>query len=121
LRAELRTDPAVTYVHLKIISLSLRKLEKLYTSKSEVLNATEKVKPKVQSVHTKYVYSVGKIKLRCSAQKPRTQACSFCEEMFVGRGLRASTEDTGESCGSSNQILSHLRTLENPSIHTNLS
>lgn len=60
MRAELCRDLAVIYVNLKITSLSLRKPEKFNMSKSEVLNATEKGKPIVQSVHTKYVYSVGK-------------------------------------------------------------
>jgi hypothetical protein len=109
LRAELCTDLVVIYVHLKIISMLLRKLEKFYMPKSQVLDATVKVKSAAQSVHTKYVCSVeGRKKLRGSAQKPRTQACSCCEEMFTGRGLRPSIQDTDGSCGSSNKVLSHL-------------
>jgi hypothetical protein len=34
--------------------------------------------------------------------------------MFAGKWLRASIKDTGESCGSSNKVLSRLWTLENP-------
>jgi hypothetical protein len=98
-------DIAVIYLHLKIVSLSMRKLQTFDMPKSEVLDATEKVKP----VHAKYSYvcSVDKM-LRRSAKKSRTQACRSCEEMFIGKGLRASREDTGESCGSVQITLSHI-------------
>jgi hypothetical protein len=87
----------------------MRKLEKFYMPKSETFDTTEKVRYTAQTVHMKYMYSVeGKKTLLGSAQTPRTPACSCCEEMFTGRGLRPSIQDTHKSCGSSNKALSHL-------------